>query len=63
RDSYRAALESMGPRLNVPPCPHGGFGCHCAVLSWNDREGRTKRQVIAKLDEVINAALGANAPV
>jgi Tfp pilus assembly protein PilZ len=63
RDSYRAALESMGPRLNVPPCPHGGFACHCAVLSWNDRQGRTKRQVIAKLDEVINAALGANAPV
>jgi uncharacterized protein (TIGR02266 family) len=58
RDAYRAALQSVGPRLNVPACPHGGFGCHCAVLSWNDREGRTKRDVIAKLDEVINSAFG-----
>ncbi len=61
RDAYRAALQSVGPRLSVPACAFGGFDCHCAVLSWNDREGRTKNQVIAKLDEVINAALGAGA--
>ena len=61
RDAYRAALQSMGPRLSVPACAFGGFDCHCAVLSWNDREGRTKSQVIAKLDEVINAALDAGA--
>jgi uncharacterized protein (TIGR02266 family) len=57
RNAYRSALQSVGPRLNVPGCTFGGFDCHCAVLSWNDREGRTKREVIAKLDEVINAAL------
>lgn len=61
RDAYRAALQSVGPRLSVPACTFGGFDCHCAVLSWNDREGRTKNDVIAKLDEVINAALGAGA--
>ena len=61
RDAYRAALQSMGPRLSMPACAFGGFNCHCAVLSWNDREGRTKSQVIAKLDEVINAALDAGA--
>jgi uncharacterized protein (TIGR02266 family) len=59
RDAYRAALQSMGPRLSVPACAFGGFNCHCAVLSWNDREGRTKNEVIAKLDEVINSALEA----
>jgi len=31
------------------------------VLSWNDREGRTKNEVIAKLDEVISEALDAGA--
>jgi uncharacterized protein (TIGR02266 family) len=61
RDAYRAALQSVGPRLSVPACAFGGFDCHCAVLSWNDREGRTKNDVIAKLDEVINAALGSGA--
>jgi uncharacterized protein (TIGR02266 family) len=61
RDAYKSALESVGPRLNVPPCPHGGFRCHCALLSWNDQDGRTKRDVIAKLDEVIHAALGTAA--
>ena len=54
RDAYRAALQSMGPRLSVPACAFGGFNCHCAVLSWNDREGRTKNEAIAKLDEVIS---------
>ncbi len=61
RDAYRAALQSVGPRLDVPGCAFGGFDCHCPVLSWNDREGRTKREVIAKLDEVINAALAPTA--
>ena len=61
RDAYRAALQSMGPRLRVPACAFGGFNCHCPVLSWNDREGRTKNDVIAKLDEVINSALDAGA--
>jgi len=61
RDAYRAALESVGPRLNVPRCAFGGFGCHCAILTWNDREGRTKGDVIAKLDEVIDSAQVANA--
>ena len=61
RDAYRAALQSMGPRLSVPACAFGGFNCHCAVLSWNDREGRTKNEVIAKLDEVISEALDAGA--
>jgi hypothetical protein len=51
----------LGSRLSVPACALGGFDCHCAVLRWNDREGRTKGQVIAKLDEVINAALDARA--
>ena len=61
RDAYRAALQSVGPRLRVPACAFGGFNCHCPVLSWNDREGRTKNDVIAKLDEVINSALDAGA--
>jgi uncharacterized protein (TIGR02266 family) len=59
REAYRAALQSMGPRLRVPACAFGGFNCHCAVLSWNDHEGRTKNEVIAKLDEVITSALDA----
>jgi uncharacterized protein (TIGR02266 family) len=61
RAAYRAALESVGRRLDVHPCPHGGFRCHCAVLSWNDEEGRTKGDVIAKLDEVIDGVLGSAA--
>jgi uncharacterized protein (TIGR02266 family) len=61
RDAYRAALHSLGSHLSVPACAFGGFDCHCAVLSWNDREGRTKGQVIAKLDEVITAALDTRA--
>jgi hypothetical protein len=50
-------LESVGARLNEPACGLGGFACHCAVLRWNDREGRTKREVVAKLDEAIEIAL------
>ena len=61
RDLYRAALRSVGPRLNVAGCEHGGFDCHCAVIGWNDVEGRTRQQVIAKLDEVISAELAATA--
>ena len=61
RGAYRAALQSVGPRLSVPACAFGGFDCHCPVLTWNDREGRTKNDVIAKLDEVINSALDAGA--
>ncbi len=60
-DAYRAALQTVGPRLSVPACTFGGFDCHCPVLRWNDREGRTKKQVIAKLDEVIEAALSGAA--
>jgi len=59
--AYRAALESVGQRLRVPGCPHGGFACHCAIVGWNDKEGRTKQEVIRKLDEVIGAEL-ASAP-
>jgi Tfp pilus assembly protein PilZ len=59
RDLYRAALRSVGPRLNVAGCAHGGFDCHCAVIGWNDAEGRTRQQVIAKLDEAISAELAA----
>jgi len=57
RAAYQAALQSLGPHLNEPSCAFGGFGCHCTVVRWNDREGRTKREVVAKLDEVIEAAL------
>jgi Tfp pilus assembly protein PilZ len=60
RDLYRAALRSLGSRLDVEACAHGGFDCHCAVVRWNDREGRTQRQVIAKLDEVISAELSVH---
>ena len=54
---YRRALRSVGERLGVPACPMGGYGCHCAVVSWNDREGRRSEEVLAKLDEVIRAEL------
>jgi len=59
RAAYQAALQAIGPRLNEPACAFGGFGCHCTAVRWNDREGRTKREVVAKLDEVIEAALAA----
>jgi uncharacterized protein (TIGR02266 family) len=62
-DGFRAALLTLGPRLGVPACPFGGFGCHCAILTWNDAEGRTKDDVVAKLDEVIGSALGGSATV
>lgn len=62
-EGFRAALSTLGPRLGVPACPFGGFGCHCAVLAWNDTEGRTKDDVVAKLDEVIGSALGGGAEV
>jgi len=58
---YRRALRSLGERLGVPACPMGGFGCHCAVIGWNDREGRTGHEVIAKLEEAIRAELVATA--
>jgi Tfp pilus assembly protein PilZ len=61
RQSYRKALLSLGPRLGVPGCRFGGFACHCAALHWNDAEGRTRRHVVAKLDEVIELALGKTA--
>src|SRR5207237_10323535 len=59
RNLYRAALRSVGPGLNVAGCEHGGFDCHCAVIGWNDAEGRTRQQVINKLDEAISAELAA----
>ncbi len=59
RNLYRAALRSVGTRLNVAGCEHGGFDCHCAVIGWNDVEGRTPQQVINKLDEAISAELTA----
>jgi type IV pilus assembly protein PilZ len=61
REAYVAALECVGRKLGVPPCPHGGFRCHCAVMSWNDQDGRTKKDVIAKLDEAIQSVLGTAA--
>jgi uncharacterized protein (TIGR02266 family) len=57
---YRRALQSVGERLNVPACSHGGYGCHCAIIGWNDQEGRTKFEVISKLEEVIRAELAAS---
>jgi uncharacterized protein (TIGR02266 family) len=57
---YRSALRAVGERLNVPACSLGGYGCHCAIVGWNDKEGRTKHEVIAKLDEVIRAELVAS---
>jgi Tfp pilus assembly protein PilZ len=62
RESYRAAMQTVGPRLGVPGCQFGGFACHCAVLAWNDEAGRTRGQVIAKLDEIIESALSNTAP-
>jgi Tfp pilus assembly protein PilZ len=59
RNLFRAALRSVGTRLNVAGCEHGGFDCHCAVIGWNDVEGRTPQQVINKLDEAISAELTA----
>ena len=61
REAYRAALQSLGPRLGVPGCAYGGFACHCPVLRWNDQEGRTRGDVVAKLDETIGAALEKSA--
>jgi len=58
---YRRALRSIGERLNVPACSLGGHGCHCAIVGWNDQEGRTQHEVIAKLEEVIRAELVAGA--
>ena len=60
---YRRALRSVGERLNVPACSMGGYGCHCAIIGWNDREGRTRYEVMAKLDEVIRAELLASSSV
>jgi len=57
---YRRALQSVGKRLNVAACSHGGYGCHCAIIGWNDQEGRTRFEVIAKLEEVIRAELVAS---
>jgi len=57
---YRRALRSVGERLGVPACPMGGYGCHCAVVNWNDQEGRRSEEVLAKLDEVIRAELLAS---
>jgi PilZ domain len=59
RGAYRAALRSIGARLDEPACTYGGLDCHCVVLRWNDREGRTQHEVVAKLDEVIDCALAA----
>src|SRR5207244_3161354 len=58
-----AALQSIGPRLGVAGCAFGGFACHCALLTWNDREGRTRGEVVAKIDEAIQGALGRTATV
>jgi len=58
---YRRALRSIGERLNVPACSLGGHVCHCAIVGWNDQEGRTQHEVIAKLEEVIRAELVAGA--
>jgi uncharacterized protein (TIGR02266 family) len=55
--AYQAVLKSVGSHLHTPACALGGFGCHCAVIRWNDAEGRTEKQVIIKLDEVIDAEL------
>ncbi len=60
---YRRALRTLGERLNVPACSLGGFGCHCAIVNWNDTMGRTKFEVLAKLDEVIRAELDTAPPI
>lgn len=59
RSHYQQALSALGARLGIPGCHQGGFGCHCAVIRWNDAEERTPHQVIAKLDEAIDAELSA----
>jgi uncharacterized protein (TIGR02266 family) len=58
---YRRALRSVGERLGMPACAMGGYGCHCAVIGWNDQIGRTRHEVVAKLEEVIRAELLAGA--
>lgn len=60
---YRRALRTLGERLSVPACSLGGFGCHCAIVSWNDAAGRTWFEVLAKLDEVIRAELATAPPL
>jgi uncharacterized protein (TIGR02266 family) len=60
---YRRALLTVGARLNVQACSLGGFGCHCAIVNWNDTLGRTRFEVLAKLDEVIRAELGTAPPL
>ena len=59
---YRRALRTLGERLNIPGCPMGGYACHCAVIGWNDQEGRTAPEVISRLDDVIRAELIAAGP-
>lgn len=61
RRGYEEALRAMGSRLGVSPCAHGGFNCHCPIMQWNDVDGRTRKQVIAKVDQVIDAELASNA--
>jgi len=58
---YRRALRSVGERLGMPACAMGGYGCHCAVIGWNDQIGRTRHEVVAKLEEIIRAELLAGA--
>jgi len=60
RRGYEEAVRAVGSRLGISPCPHGGFDCHCPVIRWNDVDGRTHKQVIAKVDEVIDAELSAD---
>jgi len=55
---YRRALRTIGERLHVPACSLGGYGCHCAIIGWNDAVGRTRFEVLEKLDEVIRVELG-----
>jgi uncharacterized protein (TIGR02266 family) len=64
RRAYQTALRAVGSRLGLAACPHGGFDCHCSVIRWNDAEFRTHQQVIAKVDEVIDAELrsGSRSP-
>lgn len=57
RRAYQEALRAIGSRLGLSPCAYGGFSCHCPVIRWNDAEGRTHHQVIAKVDEAIDAEL------
>lgn len=57
RRVYGEALRAVGSRLGMVGCERGGFVCSCAVMRWNDAEGRTQNQVIAKIDEVIDAEI------